>query len=85
MNSRNTLLAAAKNIPRGMKVSVRTDLPPRLKEKRYHLANKAFELRKNKDVRTRIRESAPKLDVWLEYRNVTHANSTWMRYDDRQA
>ena len=82
MCSRNELLAAARNIPHGTKVTIRTDLPPRLKEKRSMLANKAYEMRKgNRDIRTRIRESVPKRDVWLEYRNVVE-NTNWTKYND---
>ena len=82
MCSRNELLAAARNIPRETKVTVRTDLPPRLKEKRSILAGKAYEMRKgNRDIRTRIRESVPKRDVWLEYRNVAE-NTNWTKYND---
>ena len=38
MKSRNDILAAGRNIPRGSRMSIRTDLPSRLKEKRSQLA-----------------------------------------------
>ena len=44
------------------------------------METEAYEMRKdNKDIRTRIRESAPKQDVWLEFRNVRE-DTPWMKY-----
>ena len=85
MKSRNDILAACQNIPRGSRMSIRTDLPYRLKEKRSQLAKVGYRLRQNnKDVRTRIRESIPKRDVWLETLNVSEVNPTWKEYRDSE-
>ncbi|KAK6171851.1 hypothetical protein SNE40_018276 [Patella caerulea] len=46
------------------KMSVRSDLPATLKKKRAQLVQKAFEIRKNEHLKTRIR--VVKADVWLE-------------------
>ena len=84
MRTRDELLQAARNIPRGTKISVRTDLPPRLKEKRSRLAKKAYEMRQtDKNIRTRIRESIPQRDVWLEYLNIAHENAHWTRLNEQ--
>ena len=87
MRSRNDILGAARNIPRGTKISIRTDLPARLKEKRARLAKIAYDMRKqNSSLKTRIRESIPKQDVWLEFRNFSVAldsnAQTWSVYQE---
>ena len=85
MKSRNDILTAGRNIPRGSRMSIRTDLPSRLKEKRSQLAKVGYRLRQNNnDVRTRIRESIPKRDVWLETLNVSEVNPSWKEYRDSE-
>jgi hypothetical protein len=49
---------------RGTKMSVRTDLPPVMKERRGKLASLAYTIRQEQHKKTRIRERGT--DVWLE-------------------
>lgn len=60
MNDKETILAAARNIDRITRVSVRTDLP---QEK---IATVAYNMRQEQHYQTAIRESAR--EVWLEFR-----------------
>ena len=77
MKDRNYILGAAKNIPRGSKISVKTDLPTRLKEKRYKLA---YTLRqRDTNIKTRIRESVQLRDVWLECLDSSKSEG-WKKY-----
>ncbi|KAJ8314842.1 hypothetical protein KUTeg_006992 [Tegillarca granosa] len=64
VRDRNAMLKAARNIKRDTKASVRTDIPQYLKTKRSKLAQLAYQLRKNQQLKTAIRET--RHDVWLE-------------------
>ena len=65
MKDRNTVLAFARNLPKGK--TVRTDLPRALKTKRAKLAREAYQIRKKENKQTAIRESP--FNVWLEVRD----------------
>ena len=80
MKDRNYILGAAKNIPRGSKISVKTDLPTRLKEKRSELLKLAYTLRqRDTNTKTRIRESVQLCDVWLECLDSSKSEG-WKKY-----
>ncbi|XP_069109367.1 uncharacterized protein [Argopecten irradians] len=76
---RNLVLAAAKNIDRSSRMSVRTDLPATLKKERSELAKVAYKMRKDDGLQTAIRES-PK-GVRLEFRK--DKNSRWEVFKSR--
>lgn len=75
MEDRNKVLNQARitTLPKGM--AVRTDLPSQLKKKRGELAHKAYLMRKNDHMRTRIIET--KDDVILQFR--AQDESVWKR------
>ena len=73
MKDRNTVMASARNLPKGM--AVRTDLPKALKTKRARLARQAYQIRKTEKKQTAIRESP--FNVWLEVRKDRSAE--WAR------
>lgn len=77
MKDRDFMLKQTRNIDRGRKVSVRTDLPQDLKKKRNELAKVAYNLRKNQNLKTAIREA--KNSVWLETRKTSA--DRWSKYE----
>ena len=75
MEDRNKVLNQARitTLPKGM--AIRTDLPSQLKKKRGELAHKAYLMRKNDHMKTRIIETRD--DVILQYR--AQDESVWKR------
>ena len=58
MNSRDLVMRSVGGIPQGSRVSIKSDLPVRLKEKRHKLAQVGATMKKeNKNIKTRMRES----------------------------
>ena len=82
MNSRDLVMRAVGSIPHGARISVRSDLAVRLKEKRHKLAQVGAAMKKeNKNIKTRMRESfgLSKCDVWMEFKDTTKTEK-WTRY-----
>jgi hypothetical protein len=75
-SEREAFLRAGPNL-RGTRMSVRTDLPPELKQLRGRLASAAYDIRQNEKIHARIREKGP--DVWIETRR--DSSSPWSRRD----
>jgi outer membrane murein-binding lipoprotein Lpp len=73
-SEREAFLRAGPNL-RGSKMSVRTDLPPELKQLRGRLASEAYDIRQNEHIHARIREKGA--DVWIETRK--DSSSPWSR------
>jgi hypothetical protein len=71
---RNSFLKSAKNLA-GTKMSVRTDLPPILKQKRGELASKAYEIRRDENIQARIQERG--VDIYIETRR--NSAESWTR------
>jgi hypothetical protein len=65
---RNTFMRAGRNLA-GTKMSVRTDLPPVLKQRRGQLASKAYKIRRDENVQARVQEKG--IDVWVETRRTS--------------
>ena len=59
-------------------ITVRIDLPQKLKQVRYELEKAAYDLRKTKDMSTRIRLIGTKLV--LEYRPKAQRQASWLLY-----
>jgi hypothetical protein len=76
MSDRNRILhqVSKSRLPKGM--SVRTDLSNVLKKKRSELAQQAYKMRRQENVKTRIIET--KNDVLLQYR--AKGEDHWIRY-----
>jgi hypothetical protein len=62
---RDAFMRAGRNLA-GTKMSVRTDLPPVLKQRRGQLASAAYEIRRDEHVQARVQEKG--IDVWIETR-----------------
>jgi len=73
-SEREAFLKAGPNL-RGSKMSVRTDLPPELRKRRGELASIAYELRRNQNLQTRIREKGA--EVWIETRK--NSSTPWKK------
>ena len=83
MRGRDTVLQSVQNIPKDARISIRTDLPVRLKIKRHELAQQATKMRKeDNSMQVKIKESIPKSDVWMEVRRKLGGNSysKWEKY-----
>ena len=80
MRDREKVYNARKNLEKGSKVSVRTDLPSVLKKKRGELAFIAYNMRTNDKLQTRIVES--RNDAKLLYRRKPEnaVESEWQEY-----
>lgn len=79
MKDRDRILSATRNLKKGCKKIVRSDLPAELKKLRSELSTIAFEMRQKKHYQTRIRETMNKKAlVWLEYRK--DKNQEWEKY-----
>ena len=80
MRDREKVYNARKNLEKGSKVSVRTDLPSVLKKKRGELAYIAYNMRTKDKLQTRIVES--RNDVKLLYRRKPEngVESEWQQY-----
>ncbi|KAJ8314904.1 hypothetical protein KUTeg_007054 [Tegillarca granosa] len=65
MCDRNFVLKNSLNIGRDRKISIRTDLPQNLKVRHLKIAQSAYTLRRDKGLKTAVRES--QTDVWLEF------------------
>ena len=80
MRDREKVYNARKNLKKGSKVSVLTDLPSVLKEKRGELAYIAYNMRTKDKLQTRIVES--RNDVKLLYRRKPEKDveSEWQEY-----
>ena len=76
ISQRNLILSKARLIVKEKHITIRTDLPSVLKEKRAKLARFAYQLRKNLKLKTAIRESRD--EVWLETRKTKE--ESWTRY-----
>lgn len=87
MAARNVVLSSAKNIPRwggvggGVdRITIRTDLPGRLKQKRAELAKIGYTMRqKDRTIKTRIQESLWLGDVWLGVRPKDPQKGSWKK------
>jgi len=75
-SEREAFMNASRNL-KGTGKSVRTDLPPELKQYRHSLAGEAYKLRQELKIHTRIRERGA--DIWLETR--TSLTDQWRKYD----
>lgn len=78
MSDRNLILSLRNKLSRESHKTVRTDLPNNLKEKRATLSRKAYQLRRNDMVKTRLRETSE--NVWLEVRK--EHTQPWTVYTD---
>lgn len=78
---RNFILGNAKNINKNRKISVRTDLPAVLKEKRYKLAKIAYRLRNKDGMKTFIKETNN--DVYLQYKEDL-PDAKWKKYNYKE-
>lgn len=77
---RALVLTSARNL-RSEKITVRTDLPPRLKQILAALAKRASELRRDGVAfRTCIRESIQLVEVWIEIQK--SKGDPWTRFRD---
>jgi hypothetical protein len=65
---RDAFLRAGKNLA-GTKMSVRSDLPPELKQQRGALAHEAFLIRRDQNIQARIQERG--IDIYIETRKST--------------
>ena len=74
-DDRNRILEAGKNLKKGSKMAVRTDLPQPLKKHRAELSRIAYVVRKDKKWQTQIRESVNA--VWLMVRK--NRADTWTK------
>ena len=76
IQQRNLVLSRGKMIDKDKHMAIRTDLPAAMKKKRATLAQLAYQLRKNNNLKTAIRETRD--DVWLETRD--SKEKSWEKY-----
>ena len=72
----------SKNMKRGSKIRVLEDLPPVMKRERGRLASVAYQLRKERQVMTRI--SVRRTNVVLEYKEKNKPDASWLKYREGQ-
>lgn len=71
---------ATGNPPTRERITVRTDLPPRMKRERGRLASVAFDLRKKKQLKTKIVVRGTK--VILQTKNPNESTSIWKTWSE---